>query len=1193
MHPKMPPQIVLIPLAVALLTACGSGDEGKVAPPIPSIKVAVTSPTDLANTTGKVQFKGTLTPSDAAVADLKVELRVKGKIVGTGTGAAFSVEVDTTQKDAKGKPVFKDGKVCVSFAASGTLGATGSGSSCVTSDNSDPVVTVTTPELDSVHIGSVSVTGSIGEKYLADASITVDGTQVVGFCNEKQVDSKGKPVCNFADCVKKYGSCLKGQGGFNLTIDRSSEATKDVKIVVKATDLTKHETELEVPVRVLRPPSWDTARSFNDKKLGVIWDVVLYDFNSDGVLDTLLATDKGIWLRPGVNIGDGDKGKGNAALGPAEKIGDALLKTLVLTDIDGDGLKDVFGAGLVSIGEYDPVSGVVAMLTKAGGIRVVEQRELDGSATVAATGDMDLNGVTDLVVGSKEDEFAVQIISSLAPDDVVCPSADKPKRKCSTIKDVKDLGTATIFGEVAVHPAKGDVTSLVIADFHVGAKEVYLDVAVGRGTSSNLSIFENKSGQLLAPVDAPKAGFVADMNDVALMVPTDWNQDGKIDLIIASKGSGVVRWISGLGNGKFGYKPKVNREIWLNDVTAIEVGPVGPAGKDYVMVSHGGRTLTFVPLLPGDRAHIDKCFRSWVLGTSIAKVRHGDMDNDGNVDLVAIDRAPHGIVITRSTGDGNYHAATAHRVCGLQSGSFFFSHLKVAHFKLDDVTADGKPDLMLISNSATSQITAKAKTCMTKTKPQKPIPRATHFLHLYINDGSTLEEGARAGEWGPYNSGGTRQAHGIKITPESTCGTVLPDINALEFGEFNGTGAKDMVIARDQNYTVGQPPDGDTKCAFKEQNEVANLYGVTEGGTEESPGPDCKNFRDNDEDQKTPLFSTSGGAPLLRASVVMFRNPDPSKPFGMGADNRPDNPSQVKPMWMFSGGKQPISLVVGQFDNDAIDDVATVMNAVGDRSAPNYLAPRVRVFKGHQSGKMYPVQYFTQGTKQGDEYANENPATEKVPIGVKEQDTWMMLSPHTENEVPVPVSYLVTEKEPKLMRGGRFCKDGETSLYTLNGGGTFSVFRAQGNLVMAQAKHLSAGTELQGFGVTDADGDKCTDLLYAKKDQLGIAKGTSQGFLANEYFLPITFGNLTAVEVFDVNDDGALDMVLVDGGTSSVYFYLNDGDGSFLEHKEALPMLAGSTGLQRGDINGDGCSDIAVQGTYGVAVALSTACKKK
>ena len=215
-------------------------------------------------------------------------------------------------------------------------------------------------------------------------------------------------------------------------------------------------------------------------------------------------------------------------------------------------------------------------------------------------------------------------------------------------------------------------------------------------------------------------------------------------------------------------------------------------------------------------------------------------------------------------------------------------------------------------------------------------------------------------------------------------------------------------------------------------------------------------------------------------------------------------------------------------------------------------------------------------------------------VGINDLSTWAQLSDEGNVEKIIPVSYHTTGDKTFSMRGERYCKDGETSLFFVTKIGDdvkLAVVRAQGNLKFSPVTAYNGGTTLMSaFALVDADGDKCTDAVVVVDKHLAYSRGTTSWYESWKYFLPVDFDAVPSIELLDVNNDKHKDLLLVDGTSSSLRFFLNDGDGNFVAHEESVPVLKGASVSALGDIDGDGCGDLAVQGTYGVAVIRSKAC---
>lgn len=134
-----------------------------------------------------------------------------------------------------------------------------------------------------------------------------------------------------------------------------------------------------------------------------------------------------------------------------------------------------------------------------------------------------------------------------------------------------------------------------------------------------------------------------------------------------------------------------------------------------------------------------------------------------------------------------------------------------------------------------------------------------------------------------------------------------------------------------------------------------------------------------------------------------------------------------------------------------------------------------------------------------------------------------------------------------------------------------------------------AGTSPAGVTVGDVNMDHQPDVIVSNTLGAGVLTNKGNGTFndPNTY----TAGPSPAdVALADFNSDGKLDIAVANNGggnASSVSVLLNDGNGTFPNHKE-FPVGAGLRGVAVGDFNADGLPDIVVVGSDGVNVLFNT-----
>ena len=425
--------------------------------------------------------------------------------------------------------------------------------------------------------------------------------------------------------------------------------------------------------------------------------VALVDLNGDGKLDAVTANRDANTVS--VLLGKGD-GTFAATTDYPTGIGPS---TVLVGDVNGDGKLDVM---TVNVGHDSWSTPTVSALLGAGNGKFDDRLDTQGGAdpgqaTTAVLGDLNGDGKLDLVVtspdttkvllGTGDGRFAAPVsgtwgnhqqwvaVSDLNGDgklDIVVLMA-------GVVRVLSGRGDGT-FAAALDSPTSSDVQSVALGDVNGDGKADLVVSMSGGGSSS--------SGALGVLLGTGRGTF-----GTALAYPTgsapssmaigDVNNDGKIDVITASKSGGTISVLVGKGAGAFA--ANVDYTVGKQPF-ALALGDLnGDGSVDIVTVNLAPDSTSIdtvsVLLGKGDGTFVTK--RDFVTATGPTSLALGDLNGDGKLDIVttnsvSFDKGTVNVLFGK--GDGTFSSTTS-----------FEAGYRTQGVALGDLNGDGTLDIVV------------------------------------------------------------------------------------------------------------------------------------------------------------------------------------------------------------------------------------------------------------------------------------------------------------------------------------------------------------------------------------------------------------------------------------------------------------------------------------------------------------------
>jgi len=320
------------------------------------------------------------------------------------------------------------------------------------------------------------------------------------------------------------------------------------------------------------------------------------------------------------------------------------------------------------------------------------------------------------------------------------------------------------------------------------------------------------------------------------------------------------------------------------------------------------------------------------------------------------------------------------------------------------------------------------------------------------------------------------------------------------------------------------------------------------------------------------ITASQGGSAVYGAapSVTRSFNVNQAKPTGtlMAAAGSP-----------FSAGSNPGSIVVGDFNGDGIQDLATansnnVTVLLGNGSGGFTAAAGSPFAAGVSPGTIVVGDFNGDGIQ---DLAVANPYTSSVT---------MLLGNGSGGFTAAPGIPLAVESGPDFMVVGDFNGDGKLDLATITLDNSFNptitvlLGNGSGGFTAVPGSPYVSGGSLGSVVVGDFNGDGIQDLAVANafSNSVTVLLGDGSGGFTAAPGSPFAVGNTPiSMAVGDFKGDGAQGLAVANDWGSNVTVLLGNGSGGFTA-APGSPFAVGASPISvaAGDFNGDGIVDLAV-----------------
>ena len=850
--------------------------------------------------------------------------------------------------------------------------------------------------------------------------------------------------------------------------------------------------------------------------------VAVGDLNSDNAADIVAALDNNT-VEVLLNDGAG------AFTSDASYATGTLPGAMMLKDLDGDGNLDLVSA---NFGSFD-----VSVLLGNG----------DGTFAAATTYAVSPTPV-DLAIADVDGQDGVDIITANSLG--------------NTVSILLNNGDGT-FATVSNITISGTVSGLTVADFD---GQNGPDLAV---TDTSLDVVKvllnNGDGTFAAAVS------YATGSDPQTAVAADLDLDGDLDIATGNTGFGDTDTLSVLlnnGDGTFANAANSDVAAGVSRILAADLN------MDNIPDLAGVATNGDLFLLGnnGDATFADPVTLSPVAGDP-DRLAAGDIDNDGDVDIVTPDGAAHGLSlfhnittppptapgapdllpefdtgvsdsdnITSINNDGADNTLQF-TVTGVTVGStvqLFAGNTVIGEIVADDTTvtittdgnalADGTYGITAVYIDGGTESARSESTTLTI---DTTTPTITSTAETTAPIGSTYSYDVESDEEGGVVYSLTESPAGMTI--DSATGVITWDPVLSDFGDNDVTVAATDFAGNETTQQFTVTADGSLTFAAEARHMLSgNPFGITTG--------------DFNGDGNTDAAVT-----FALGSVMIFT--------GNGDGTFTDGN-------FYNVGSSPRAVAANDVNGDGNLDLVTVNNG----------SDNISVLLGNGDGTFADAVNYAVGSSPQQLTMVDLDSTNGTDIVVTNSlgGNVSVLMNNGDGTFALAVNY-TTGSGPSGVAAGDIDGDGDSDLVVANNGdASVTLLTNDGNGVMTNSGTVTVGVQPEAVALIDLNDDDFLDIATANSDvvnTLSLAFGNGDGTFADAQHTSLSVEPSTMIAA-DMNGDGPPDLVIADRQNNQVVILQNDSDGGFGDTVHTLDTGTFPDDLAAADINGDGMPDL-------------------